>query len=1237
VGAFALVYLGLTWFSSAFVHEPEGIAGFWPASGLALLAMMVARRSRWPLLAAIVLVANMVTNTLSDMAALPALGFSLVNTAEPVAVAAALTAGGRVFRLDRSSEVLRFMSAVLLACAAAAVAGASVAAVAFEAPWASAWRQWLVADALGMFVAAPVFGALPLPRLHRHGWRALAEPVAALAATAVVTVSVFSVQGSPSLVSAGPYMVFPFLVYAAMRLPPLGSALVVLEVVVITVLSTLADHGPFAQTGMAADDQILNMQLFLALAILSTMLVSAVTGERRRALVELAEAERRTHLILETAGQAFISVDAEGRIREWNPMAQELFGWSREETIGREVVATLVSEHRRRAYSRAVASVLSDGEGELSNLRHEMLVLHREGHEVPVEVSQSTVSTSAGLRVNAFVSDISERKRGEDELRASESRFRALATQAPGGIYETDAHGWCTWASPRWCKLAGLQPEHALGYGWAKVMHPDDMASVASTWAAARENGGEFSLEYRLVRAGGAIVWVSGTATPVKDEEGRITGFLGVALDITERKQAEAEAQLSDAIAANMAEGVCLVRLSDDRIVFANRRFDEMFGYELGELIGRPVQVLNASNGRDPAEMAAQIQSKVVERGYWHGEIHNVRKDGTPFWTRGNVSTFDHPEHGPVSVSVQRDVTDQKRAEAEARDAEERFRSAFEESPIGVALASLDGHFVKVNRSLATMVGYEAAELEGREMAAIAHPDDLGRDEAALAALLAGHTPSHATETRFVHASGHPVWVALSLNLIRDAEGEPSHLLTQMQDVTDRKRYERKLQHMADHDPLTGLLNRRSFERELTAHVARGGRYGAEGALLMLDIDHFKYVNDTLGHNAGDAIIVRVAEALRSTLRESDVIARLGGDEFAVLLLKADAAAAQVVVDKLLEAVRGQSENVSKLGPRGLSASVGVAVVTDDDGLTGEDLLVNADLAMYDAKEAGRDQVAFYSSEKGNDARMKGRVTWVQRIRAALDEERFSLLAQPIVDLSTGRPTQYELLLRMRDETGDLIPPGAFLYIAERLDLVQDIDRWVAGRAIEMLAERDSAGSPLTLEVNLSGRSIGDPALLEFIEGRLADSGVDPSRLIFEVTETAAVSNIAIARAFAECLSDLGCRFALDDFGAGFGSFYYLKHLPFDLLKIDGEFVRNCRHSTTDRLVIGAVVDIARGLGKQTIAEFVEDDETTRMLTRLGVDYGQGFHLGRPAPLEQLLSEPAAEPEPRRQAPRARS
>ena len=343
------------------------------------------------------------------------------------------------------------------------------------------------------------------------------------------------------------------------------------------------------------------------------------------------------------------------------------------------------------------------------------------------------------------------------------------------------------------------------------------------------------------------------------------------------------------------------------------------------------------------------------------------------------------------------------------------------------------------------------------------------------------------------------------------------------------------------------------------------------------------------------------------------MLARLGGDEFAVLLPNADESEARLVAEELLEALRAETV---ELGPhaRALAASAGIALFESAQELSGEDVLVNADLAMYDAKNAGRDRAELYATGEQGSSRMKGRVTWAQRIGAALQHDGFMLLAQPIVDFATGRASQYELLLRMRDERGDHIPPGSFLYIAERLGMVQEIDRWVTEHALALLAEHRARGEELTLEVNLSGLSIGDPELLALVSRELERTGVPPRSLIFEVTETAAVINMTRAGQFIRDLTQLGCRFALDDFGAGYGSFYYLKHLPFDFLKIDGEFVKGCRTSETDRLLIKAAVDIATGMGKRTIAEFVGDEETVRLLTRLGVDYGQGFHLGRPGP-----------------------
>ncbi|HYF26569.1 MAG TPA: EAL domain-containing protein, partial [Baekduia sp.] len=582
------------------------------------------------------------------------------------------------------------------------------------------------------------------------------------------------------------------------------------------------------------------------------------------------------------------------------------------------------------------------------------------------------------------------------------------------------------------------------------------------------------------------------------------------------------------------------------------------------------------------------------------------------------VSVATRPVHdasGAVTghLGTATDITALKSTEGALREAEELLRGAFEDAPIGMLLTDLDGRVQQANDAFAELVGRAPDELPGSDWVTFLHPQEAGDDVVAAADLLTGRTDVHVREARLRHRSGDTVWVSLHVTVVRGADDRPLSFLAQVQDVTERRRFEGRLQHMADHDPLTGLLNRRRFEEELDRQVAHVRRYGDSGALLVLDLDHFKLVNDTLGHTIGDEVIAAVADLLRRRLRQTDLIARLGGDEFAVLLPQATAEEAARVADALVTEVRSAAMVVRGVRNRRVTASLGVAMF-ERPVEAGEEVLVNADLAMYDAKEAGRDGWALYASERHAEPRMKARVAWVERIHQALEEDRLLLEAQPIRDLASGEVTQYELLLRMRDEQGEIIPPAAFLAVAERYDLITDIDRWVASRAIELLHEHPG----VTFEINVSGKSLNDPLLLETIETGLQISGVEASRLVVEVTETAAVANIAEAREFAERLARLGCRFALDDFGSGFGSFYYLKHLPFDYLKIDGEFVSGCLRSQTDQLVIEAVVRIARGLGKVTVAEFVGDEETERFLRDRGVDLAQGFHVGRPMPLDQL-------------------
>jgi diguanylate cyclase (GGDEF)-like protein len=437
-------------------------------------------------------------------------------------------------------------------------------------------------------------------------------------------------------------------------------------------------------------------------------------------------------------------------------------------------------------------------------------------------------------------------------------------------------------------------------------------------------------------------------------------------------------------------------------------------------------------------------------------------------------------------------------------------------------------------------------------------------------------------------------------------------------DITERKRYEEQLAYLANYDPLTDLFNRRRFEEELEEKLAHARRYARKGALLWLDLDQFKEINDSFGHRAGNELLADLAGMLREGLRETDVLARLGGDEFGILLPETDAKQTQVLAARVLEQIR-QHAVVIKGERLRVTTSIGVAPFSEKTRAA-EDLLAQADIAMFQAKDEGRNRVSVYKQDTDFQALLETRVTWVRRIHEGLDQDRFLLYAQPILDLSgDGQASLYELLLRLRAENGDIIAPGAFLDVAERFGLAQAIDRWVTRHTFKLLREQCRAHPDLRFEVNLSGKSLGDSELLAIIERELASGDIDPGALVWEVTETSAIADFDRANEFIRTLKGLGCQFALDDFGIGFSSFHHLKHLPVDYLKIDGSFIRNLPHDAVDQHLVQAMVQVAKGLGKQTIAEFVENEETLKLLREYDVDYAQGYHIGRPCALDEAL------------------
>jgi diguanylate cyclase (GGDEF)-like protein len=451
--------------------------------------------------------------------------------------------------------------------------------------------------------------------------------------------------------------------------------------------------------------------------------------------------------------------------------------------------------------------------------------------------------------------------------------------------------------------------------------------------------------------------------------------------------------------------------------------------------------------------------------------------------------------------------------------------------------------------------------------------------------------------------------------IVTDGAGVPLRALGTAHDITQSRRVHDELLRMAEQDPLTGLANRRALTRQLERELATGGT----GALLLLDLDNFKDVNDLRGHAVGDRVMRTVAGALQSRLHDAQVIGRLGGDEFAVVLPGCSRQGATQVADDLRDAVAALPLVACGAGAH-MTVSTGVADYGAGD--TWELVLANADLALYASKAAGRNRVTVY--EPGHYADTVKRVSVLDRLRSALHSGGLALHAMPMVHLATGRTLGHELLLRLEDQQDPYLGPAEFLPVAERGNLVLDIDRWVLSRAIDALVAHP--GPDLRFNVNISGRTLEDSDFGDFVLDRLAGAGVAPGRLGLEITETAAVTNLDAARSLSQQLRGHGCRITLDDFGSGFGSFVHLKHLPITGIKIDGEFVKSIDERGTDAVLVSGIVEIARGLGLSAVAEWVERPSQVEALIRLGVRVGQGFHLGKPRPLAEVLAARTVSP-----------
>jgi diguanylate cyclase (GGDEF)-like protein/PAS domain S-box-containing protein len=563
-----------------------------------------------------------------------------------------------------------------------------------------------------------------------------------------------------------------------------------------------------------------------------------------------------------------------------------------------------------------------------------------------------------------------------------------------------------------------------------------------------------------------------------------------------------------------------------------------------------------------------------------------------------------------------------------ARESEERFRSSFQDAMIGMCLSTADGRLARVNPAFCHMLGRTEEELEGMEWADITLPEDLVESRAMLQSMLDGGEDRGHAEKRYLHADGHLVWASVSSRLVRRDDGEPLHFITQIQDISAQKEAAQALAHQALHDPLTGLPNRTLFNDRLEQALARGRRSGAGLAVVFIDVDRFKVVNDSLGHESGDWLLQQIGARLTQAVRASDSIARFGGDEFVILF---DHVSDEETAMRLTDRVRRELTRPFSLEADDdyfATVSLGVALSGPTSGAA--ELVRDADAAMYRAKAAGGANAELFDSDMRHAA--VERLRTERALRRGLERGELRLHYQPIWSLASGRIEAVEALVRWERPGHGLVPPGGFVPLAEEVGLMQAVGEWVLREACRQAAAwRAELGeaAPLPVHVNVSSRELEQPDLPGVVASVLRDAGLDPADLVLEITETGLLERTDRPASVLRSIKETGVRIALDDFGTGYSSLSYLERFPIDELKLDREFIARLEGRDEDPVLVGAILDMAHALGLTVVAEGIETEEQAMVLRELGCERAQGYALARPAAAEaitELVSPARAEP-----------
>jgi diguanylate cyclase (GGDEF)-like protein/PAS domain S-box-containing protein len=795
-----------------------------------------------------------------------------------------------------------------------------------------------------------------------------------------------------------------------------------------------------------------------------------------------------------------------------------------------------------------------------------------------------------------------------------EERFRSIVNQVPGAVFRYRPDGAIEFLSDAIEAISGY-PAALLVRGstamWSDIIAPQDRRMHRHAIADAISAGQGYQVEYRIIDATGIERWVAENGHPQKDEAG-LVWVDGILADISERKHNEMriEGLLAEqsAILDNVMFGVMFVR--HRRVVSVNRRCEELFGYANESMTGGSTALI-FPNEQGYDDVGRIHYATLAEGKYATEELQYRRRDGSLFWCLVSGFAVDPARPHEGSIWVFADVTERKLAEERLR----MSATVLEHIADGVMVTDVDGRIVAVNPAFSRITGHTEAQVLGE-------PSSLSR-QGRYDAPFYHRLWQELAETGFARGdiwnerrNGDTYLESLTVSAVRDTDGAVTHYVAVFSDITKVRQSQDELDHMAHHDPLTSLPNRLLFHDRLNHALQRASRDGEALAVLFIDLDRFKNVNDTLGHHVGDELLKQVAGALAAQLREGDTLARLGGDEFIVLLENVNADGAAHVAEKLVT----MFEQPFLVADYELfvTGSVGISLFPADASDLNI-LIRNADVAMYQAKARGRNGYQFYAPSMTGEGLERLRLEAM--LRRSIDRNEIFLNYQPQVDMESGELTGVEALVRWQSPELGLVPPVRFIPVAEDTGFINQLGKWVLEEACRQMVRWEEAGLVVPkMAVNLSVRQFERGSIADTVAAILQETGLAPRRLQLEVTESV-IMNSGDSLAFINALHDIGVGLAIDDFGTGYSSLAYLKQLPVQTLKIDRSFIEDITTDSNDEAITIAIIQLGKSLNLSVIAEGVETEQQAEFLLRHGCRQAQGYYFARPGRAADVLEQ----------------